>query len=364
MVLAAGVSGRLLLAVPVTKPRICGHATVRSSKILSLNSTFPYLTAMKSFFPTFLLLLTLQLSACGGGESQGGNGIDSTQTGADAEAAADENAAISSWEGQSVRSAPGSGAGEWVATLAFGEKLELMGESSTDEKSKKTFAKIRLLDGKDGWVREDMIQKSGTLAAISEPAQVYARPGISNIKDEVLESTTLVILGTKQEDFVEFTAQNKGSARSKGWLLGDKGYTTAQLDITVAILIQKARAEKNQATATQKLRDILRNSTYAASNFIDDIEVMVQEVETAEALGDDQLMIQGDNVNVRSEPKVGENKLFQLANGVVCAVLEVGNYETIGQTSDYWYQISASGRVGWVFGAFTSKAGINYEGED
>lgn len=313
------------------------------------------LTRMKGFLPALLLILGLQLSACGGGETQPSEGIDSTATSEDEELLADENAALSSWEGQSVRTAPGGG-GEWVATLPFGEKLELLGETNTDEKTKKTFTKVRLLDGKDGWVREDMIQKGGVLGAITESAQVYSRPGISNIKDETLEPTSLIILGNKQDDFVEFTAQNKGNSRSKGWLLGDRGYTTTQIDITVAILIHKALADKNHANSIKRLEDIRHNSAYSESVFIDDIESMLNEEHAAEDLPDDQLIIRGDNVNVRSEPKVGENKLFQLSNGKVCQILEIGSYETIGSSSGYWYKISADGKSGWVFGAFTSKA--------
>ena len=181
---------------------------------------------MKGFLPFLALVIGLQLSACGGEESQTPSDADSTAVDGAAAAIADEDLALSTWEGQSVRTAPGSG-GEWVATLPFGEKLELLGETQTDEKTKKSYAKVRLLDGKDGWVREDMIQAGGVLGAITETAQVYSRPGISNIKDETLEPTSLVVLTTKQDDFIEFTAQNKGNTRSKGWMLGDRSYTDA-----------------------------------------------------------------------------------------------------------------------------------------
>jgi uncharacterized protein YgiM (DUF1202 family) len=310
---------------------------------------------MKGFWPLLLLVASLQLSACGGSDTQATEGTDSTMVDVGGEAAMDEDAALSSWEGQSVRTAPGSG-GEWVATLPFGEKLELLGETSTDEKTKKAYAKVRLLDGKDGWVREDMIQQGGILGAVTEPAQVYSRPGISNIKDETLEPASLIILGNKQDDFVEFTAQNKGNSRSKGWLLGDRAYTTEQVDITVAILLHKALSDKNHDSKVKRLNDIKNNGAYSESVFLKTIESLLNEEQVVEDLPDDQLVIRGDNVNVRSEPKVGENKLFQLSNGNVCQILEVGNYETIGSSAGYWYKISVDGKSGWVFGAFTSKA--------
>lgn len=268
---------------------------------------------------------------------------------------ADEDLALSIWEGHSVRTGMGAG-GEWVATVTFGEKLELLGETGTDEKSKKEYTKVRLLDGKEGWVRSDMIHQGGTLAAITEEAQVYSRPGISNIKDEMLAPATLVVLIGKSEEFVEYTARNNGSNRSKGWLLGDQSYTTDQDDIAVAIMLSKAMAEKVPAKKQEKLQAIANNSKYAESPFIRIVNEELKSAEVAEELSDDQLMITGDNVNVRSEPKLGENKLFQLSSGVVCTILERGLMEEVGGKSDYWYRVSADGKSGWVFGTFTSKA--------
>lgn len=318
---------------------------------------------MKGLLPVILLIVCLQLSACGGEESSNGSDSDSTAVDGAAANIADEDLALSTWEGHSVRTAPGSG-GEWVASLPFGEKLELLGETQTDEKTKKSYAKVRLLDGKDGWVREDMIQAGGVLGAITETAQVYSRPGISNIKDETLEPTSLVVLTTKQDDFIEFTAQNKGNSRSKGWMLGDRSYTVTQVDITVAILLRKALADKSHENKVKRLEDIRRNSAYSESVFLDEIDGLLNEEQMVEELAADQLVIQGDNVNVRSEPKVGENKLFQLSDGKVCQILEVGEYETIGTSSGYWYKVSADGKSGWVFGAFTSKNGVDEQGED
>ena len=77
---------------------------------------------------------------------------------------------------------------------------------------------------------------------------------------------------------------------------------------------------------------------------------------------DATLEILGDKVNVRSEPSIKGKVLFQLKmNEVVEVKKQSENYETVGEQTDYWYQIEKDGKRGWVFGSFTSRMLI-YEG--
>lgn len=66
------------------------------------------------------------------------------------------------------------------------------------------------------------------------------------------------------------------------------------------------------------------------------------------------LYIQGDNVNVRTEPNTKATVIMQLNKTDNCEILERGSKETISGKSDFWYKVTCKNKTGWVFGAFTS----------
>lgn len=299
----------------------------------------------------------LFIASCG---SEGKEGKDETegeieQTDDDEEAAADENTGLSTWEGHSAKATPGND-GKWVASIAFGEEVELLNETETDEKSGKTYEKVKLLDDKEGWVRADFIAKGAQMAAVTGDAQIYKRPSISTITDDVITAGTIVVLKGKHDEFSEFIAKNDAAnKRKEGWLLGEKALTTNEDDLAAAILLSKAMAEKSPEKRKEKLKQV--TTQYPNSTFAKTAQAQLDAADVSANLSEDELMIQGESVNVRSAPDVKQdNKVFQLNTGDVCRILERGEMDEIGGKLDYWYKISAKGQSGWVFGTFTSKA--------
>lgn len=262
---------------------------------------------------------------------------------------------LSTWAGHSVRTESGAG-GKWVASIAFGEEVTLLGETETDEKSKREYTKLRLSDGKEGWARADFIAKDASLAAVSADAQIYKRPSISNITDEMVAAGTVVVLTGKKDEFSEFIAQNDAANKRKsGWLLGEKAITTEESDVAAALMLSKALAEKLPSKRKEKLQQVV--DMYSSSIFAKTAENALDAADASTKLAEDELMVVGENVNVRSEPDVKqENKIFQLNTGDVCKILKRGDMDEIGGKLDYWYNISNNGKSGWIFGTFTSKA--------
>ena len=269
--------------------------------------------------------------------------------------ASNENTGLSTWEGHSAKETPGND-GKWVASVAFGEEVELLNETETDEKSGKTFEKVKLLDGKEGWVRADFIAKGAQMAAVTGDAQIYKRPSISTITDDVITAGTVVVLKGKHDEFSEFIAKNDAAnKRKEGWLLGEKALTTNEDDLAAAILLSKAMAEKSPEKRKDKLKQV--TTQYPNSVFAKTAQAQLDAADVSATLSEDELMIQGESVNVRSTPDVTkDNKVFQLNTGDVCKILERGEMAEIGGKLDYWYKITAKGQSGWVFGTFTSKA--------
>lgn len=78
-----------------------------------------------------------------------------------------------------------------------------------------------------------------------------------------------------------------------------------------------------------------------------------QEATTTE----NTLVIQGDKVNLRSQPTIdGSEVVGQVNLGETFEIKSSSDdYETIGKQVDYWYEIEKDGQSAWVFGAFTSR---------
>jgi len=59
-------------------------------------------------------------------------------------------------------------------------------------------------------------------------------------------------------------------------------------------------------------------------------------------------------INLHQRPANNSLVIQGLSNGEVCKIIKKGKQETIAGKTDYWYEVSADGESGWVFGAFTS----------
>ena len=81
------------------------------------------------------------------------------------------------------------------------------------------------------------------------------------------------------------------------------------------------------------------------------------ETKAAASLGENQLKIIGDKVNVRNIASTYESKVLgQLKKGDVYEIKGMStDLERVGKKTDFWYKIERNGKSCWVFGAFTSK---------
>lgn len=84
-------------------------------------------------------------------------------------------------------------------------------------------------------------------------------------------------------------------------------------------------------------------------------EVAERQAETP--LEDNQLKIIGDKVNIRNVAYTYSSKVIgQLKKGDIFNIKTMSDdLESIGQKTDFWYEIEKDGKSCWVFGAFTSK---------
>lgn len=68
-----------------------------------------------------------------------------------------------------------------------------------------------------------------------------------------------------------------------------------------------------------------------------------------------ELIIQGDVVNIRKAPNVQGEVVAKAKRFESLTVLQKAAQDVIGGVTDYWYRVQTStGKVGYVFGNFTS----------
>ncbi len=308
---------------------------------------------------TLLIFATLLMS-CG---NEGGDGAgtdpaaDTTATSAsntDAEAAAVETQAICLWGKVGLRSGPGMKDVKYMTTIYFGEKLTPTGKEELIEDEERTYVEVSLSDGKVGWVNNYLLANPGELAAVTSTLQLYKRPDLATLKGSTFETGEVLALGAEKDGWREVFGYEK---KKEGWIQADAGVTTDEKDVTVAVLYQRAIKEENSSKKKEQLSAIAANKALAVSNFMSLVnEALAEPEEVAPEIGENQLLVNADRVNVRSEAKVEEgNVLFQLDKNTVVDILETGAEETIRDMTANWYKISHEGQQGWIYGYHTSK---------
>lgn len=311
---------------------------------------------MKELLISCTLLLVLFMFACGdeSGSSEEGDAAAEASMEADSEPESDP-VAVCLWGKVGLRENPGTSTkdNKYLATIVFGETVTLTGES-VEAKDDRTYLKVELSDGEQGWVHEYLFAVKSTLAAATSPIEVYRRPDLLTAKGERFEAGQLVaMVPGDNPDWVEVFGQEK---KIQGWAQKGQSMSEDKIDVAVSVLYGKAMQESNLAKREEMLQSIAQNTAFGKSQLISMIDQALVDVSSAPELADNQLSIFGDNLNVRREPTTeGENVVFQLKKGDICRVLEKGQQEQIRDMNDFWYKISYDGQEGWVYGHHTSR---------
>lgn len=308
---------------------------------------------MKTLVASLGVLGLLCLFAACGGKGEGTQQAQASMADSLAmEAEAMTPIAICLWEKVGLRDSPGTG-GKYLATIYFGEKVELVGASR--EVDDKTYLKMRLSDGEEGWANAYLFAEEAELAVAAEEVELYRRPDVMTAMGEKIPRGEIVAV--KQGDnpqWVEVVSQRR---KLEGWIQKGINISTEEVDLTVAVLLEKALQEEDPAKRTEALEAIADNSAYQSSIFIDLVAKNLSEEAQKVNLSDNELVIIGEEVTVRSLPSLSESEVvFTVNEGVVCEIMRRTNERlAVGAEEDYWYRIRHEGREGWVFGAYTSR---------
>ncbi|MEM1003322.1 MAG: SH3 domain-containing protein [Bacteroidota bacterium] len=270
--------------------------------------------------------------------------------------------AICLWPKVGLRDKPGRKNAKYLTTIYFGETVQFLDKKEKAEDNKE-YIKIKLSDGTEGWVNENLFSIGGKLGIVKKSFDIYKRPDIMTFDGKKLNPMDMVVLSeTTQKDWFNVVGFKK---EKKGWIQNIDNLLMDDTNIKMGILYRRALDE----TGTKKydlLENIVNNPNFKNNELIRYVSDALYEdsqidfdtlYEKFENLPSNKLGITSTALNVRSEPKIGsDNVVFQVKQGSICNIVAQGeSLEEINDNTDRWYKISYDGKEGWVFGYNTTK---------
>lgn len=225
--------------------------------------------------------------ACGGG-STSENESDTTTVVVEEELA--PVAAVCVWDKLSVRAAP-SDKGKWLTSLSLGENVMLMNETKIDSASERTYTKVQLTDGKEGWSLADFIVAEGEAATFVNDADVYSRPDLLTKTDKQYSAMDIVAIKSTQDDWLEVVGKrSNGRYIETNWVKSDN-VSSEDVDIAVAKFAAPIAEMKDREKKKEALQNIISNSDFNNSVFMADLIAEFDELDYAvQTVSEEEMM--------------------------------------------------------------------------
>lgn len=191
-----------------------------------------------------------------------------------------ESPVICLWSAVSLRETPTS-KGKWITTIYLGEKGTYFGEKSTDSTDANKpidYIKIKLIDGKEGWIAARFMAINAKSYVFEENSALYKRPDILSESKNEFKRMQYVVSLEEKEDWIKV----KGIDASINWYregwVKKNILTDDEIDIATAILTTKAITEKENNKKLEALNEILENTNLSSSQFLDDVDELIENL--------------------------------------------------------------------------------------
>lgn len=195
-----------------------------------------------------------------------------------------ENVAICVWPVVGLRREPGrkvytTGPNQqenYLVPIYYGESVEMLNELDTVPSENRVYMKIRLQDGEEGWVYEELFEKSGRLAVMTSTSELYRRPDMMTLRDEGLDIGEIVVVLERKDNWLHISGNKK---TKKGWIREAGKFSMEQTDLKVALLLFKAEQADAADQKREKLEAILSDASLSNSELIPLVKSVLQEMD-------------------------------------------------------------------------------------
>lgn len=259
-----------------------------------------------------ILTLSALMMACGS-KSDEQEATSTVDTEVDSTAVAEapstkEVEAVGIWDKVSVRATP-SEDGKWLTSVSLGESLTYLGEEAKDSNDK-MYYKIRLNDGKEGWVRYEFVVPEAKPAVFVNESDLYNRPDLLTKSDKKFSKMDIIAVKQTQDDWVEVTGKRtNGKWIETGWVR-KSNISYEPVDIAMAKFAKPAMETEDPDSRAKKLEEILNNVDLSSSAFVVDIKEALDEVKlnasTPEDI-DDTATDEEDSMEMENEEALEED---------------------------------------------------------
>jgi len=188
--------------------------------------------------------------------------------------------AVCIWDNLSLKESPDKD-GKWLASISLGEKCIFLNSEKEDiNGDKKTrYLKIRLQDGKEGWVQSDFIVVDGKPGVIIQDAIIYSRPDLLTKTAKSFSKMDIIGVKGNQNDFVEVAGKRKdGKWIETGWVKASY-ISYSEIDIAVAKYAVKALTMEETGKRDAAIKEIVDNRDFQGSAFIASLKELLVPAE-------------------------------------------------------------------------------------
>ncbi|MEZ4847582.1 MAG: SH3 domain-containing protein [Bacteroidia bacterium] len=249
----------------------------------------------------------------------------------------------------------------YLEAIYYGEQVEMLGEEKEMEGENRTYMKVRLKDGQEGWVHDYLFEKNARLAATADEIELYRRPDMMTLRDDKLLPGEIIVTMEKQGEWIHVSGREK---KKKGWIkIGSGNLAFQARDVKLALLYYRAIQDRSDEGRKEKLNKILSDKTFSGSVLIDLVEYTLKngldvteanrEMNGIASPKDQELYITVSETQIYSTPDT-ISIIKELKKGDKCMVLGKGEQEEIRDMKDYWYRVKHENEEGWVYGYYTS----------
>lgn len=256
----------------------------------------------------------------------------------------DSSFATCLWDKAGLRAAPGSAKNnEYITTVLLGEKVSPLNKDSMVISEKRNYIKVRLSDGKTGWVYDYLFGVNARTAALKGICPLYRRPDKMMLKTERFEPGELIFILEDQGNWLRVTNAQK---EKTGWIELDKNVITGTRDVMVATLYQRALREPNLKERIDMMHAILSSESCEGSVFLGLVSTSLKQQTAQISVKNTRLRIVSSEAEILTQPLVSaSNIVMELAEGDICKILQV---KSGGKQKNVWYEVEYQGKQGWI----------------